>query len=192
MVSKTASFKPRSCFVFFILFFVLLVPLFSFSFFLAHLTHMIKNLERLLVHLHPSTMGTKLSVISFSCKSFENSFRIPRPYYQLMNENYLVCKKRVRFSNYGHLNCMLAIHYFSFWEPVLTEERINYWFFFYFSRAFLISGIRNNDNMTFANRMTLSAITIPYSYNEAFKTVEYNIAGVDWTVLHPTLRLTYH
>ena len=115
---------------FFFLFFVLLVPLFSFSFFLAHLTHMIKNLERLLVHLHLSTMGTKLSVIRFSYKSFENSFRISRPYYQLMNENYLVCKKRVRFSNYGHLNCMLAIHYFSFWEPVLTEERINYWFFF--------------------------------------------------------------
>lgn len=46
--------------------------------------------------------------------------------------------------------------------------------------------------MTFANPMTLSAITIPYSYNEAFKTVEYNIAGVDCTVLHPTLRLTYH
>jgi len=33
--------------------------------------------------------------------------------------------------------------------------------------------------MTFANPMTLSAIAIPYSYNEAFKTVEYNIAGVD-------------
>lgn len=33
--------------------------------------------------------------------------------------------------------------------------------------------------MTFANPMTLSAITIPYSYNEAFKTMEYNIAGAD-------------
>ena len=135
MVSKTASFKPRSSFSFFSLF-CPFGSLFSFSFFLAHLTHMIKkNLERLLVHLHLSTMGTKLSVIRFSWKSFENTFRISRPYYQLMNENYLVCKKRVRFSNYGHLNCMLAIHYFSFWEPVLTEERINYWFFFLTSPA---------------------------------------------------------
>lgn len=59
MLSKTASFKPRSCFCFSFSLFCRFGFLVFFRFFVAHLTHMIKNLERLLVHLHLSIMGTK-------------------------------------------------------------------------------------------------------------------------------------